>query len=128
MNDTLTNRDTSKVTNEMFMNDYFITTSVQLTFFITSAICLGFAYKASVLAKRQIMSVGKNAIGDVLYSECLNNQKGYIIWYTIWQLGNFATSVFEMNYYNNSIENKSYSIPIDLLPLAWLIMVLTTFC
>ena len=47
-----------------------------------SAACLGFAYKANILANRQIMSVGDKAIGDVLYSECLNKQKTYIIWYT----------------------------------------------
>jgi hypothetical protein len=64
------------------MNDYFITTSVLLTYLILSAITLGFAYKANVLANRQIYSVGNEAVGDVLYSECLNNQKTYIIWYT----------------------------------------------
>lgn len=64
------------------MNDYFITTTVQLVYLILSAITLGFAYKANVLANRQILSVGNKAVGDVLYSECLNNQKTYIIWYT----------------------------------------------
>jgi len=64
------------------MNDYFITTTVQLVYLILSAITLGFAYKANVLANRQILSVGNEAVGDVLYSECLNNQKTYIIWYT----------------------------------------------
>lgn len=76
------NIDTDKVTNEDYMNDYFTTTSIQVFFFLISAACLGFSYKADVLAKRQIMTVGNGAIGDVLYSECLNNQKTYIICYT----------------------------------------------